>query len=108
MNANSLVSKTLDHLMEVVLATESGHTIPPQDVLSTRFGVSRTVLREALSKLEYLNVISVRPKTGSKVNPPSEWRVINVDVLQWRVRAGEVAGVLADQAMAAITEATGA
>jgi DNA-binding FadR family transcriptional regulator len=94
MNINSLVNKTLDRLMEVIFSTEPGCTIPAQEELSIRFGVSRTVLREALSKLEYLNVITARPKTGSKVNPPAEWRVINSDVLQWRVQAGEPVSVL--------------
>lgn len=87
MNTNSLVSKTLDRLLEIVFATEPGHMIPPQDQLSVKFGVSRAVIREAISKLEYLNVIVVRPKLGSMVNPPAEWRVINSDVLQWRERA---------------------
>lgn len=87
MNTNSLVSKTLDRLMEIVFATKPGLLIPPQDQLSKQLSVSRTVIREAISKLEYLNVISVRPKLGSKVNPPAEWRVINGDVLQWRKRA---------------------
>jgi DNA-binding FadR family transcriptional regulator len=91
MNTNSLVNKTLDSLMEVIFATDPGCTIPPQEELSVQFGVSRTVLREALSKLEYLNVISVRPKTGSKVNPPAEWRVINDDVLRWREQATRTA-----------------
>lgn len=88
MNPRSLVAKTLDALMEGILATEPGASIAPQETLARQLGVSRTVLREALSKLEYLNVISVRPKTGSRVNPASEWRVINDDVLRWRLAAG--------------------
>jgi DNA-binding FadR family transcriptional regulator len=108
MNASSLVSKTLDALMKVIFACEPGQPIPPQDQLSRQFGVSRTVLREALSKLEYLNVISVRPKIGTRVNPPAEWRVINSDVLQWRIQAGETPRAVAHEVQAAVTDAMGA
>lgn len=107
MNTNSLVGKTLDRLMEMIFAIGSGLFIPPQEQLAIQFDVSRTVLREALSKLEYLNMITVQPKVGSRINPSTEWRVINSDVLQWRMRAGEKSRVLADEAIAAITEATG-
>jgi DNA-binding FadR family transcriptional regulator len=89
MNVNSLVSKTLDALMEVVLTAQAGQILPPQDELSRQLGVSRTVLREALCKLEYLNVISVRPKTGTAVIASTEWRMFNAEVVRWRLRAGE-------------------
>lgn len=91
--SRSLVNRTFDRLMEIVLATTVGQAIPSQDQLALQFNVSRTVLREALSKLEYLDVITVRPKTGSKVNPPLQWKVINDDVLRWRTRAGDRHGV---------------
>ncbi len=60
--------------------------LPPQEELSKALGVSRTVLREALSRLEYLKVISVRPKIGTKINHSNDWLVVNVDVLKWRKR----------------------
>ncbi|SAK88713.1 GntR family transcriptional regulator [Caballeronia fortuita] len=86
---HSLVAKTLDGLIEIVIATGAGGRIPTQDEISKRFRVSRTVLREALSKLELLNVITVRPKTGTTVNASAEWHTVNADVVSWRVRAGE-------------------
>lgn len=88
-----LVNRTLDRLIEIVLATPVGQNIPSQDQLAFQFGVSRTVVREAISVLEHLDVITVRPKTGSKVNPPLQWKVINDDVLRWRTRAGDRHGV---------------
>lgn len=101
MNKDSLVKETLDSTVELVVALGAGAILPPQDVLSRQMNVSRTVLREALSKLEYLNVISVRPKKGTTINPPSQWRVINGDVLEWRVRAGEDAARVASDTISA-------
>ncbi|MEX3972229.1 FadR/GntR family transcriptional regulator [Paraburkholderia caribensis] len=101
MNKDSLVKDTLDSLVEIVVALGAGAMLPPQDVLARQLEVSRTVLREALSKLEYLNMISVRPKSGTTVKTSSEWRVVNLDVLEWRVRAGEDAARVAADTMSA-------
>lgn len=87
MNETSRVRSTLDRLVEIVVSTPAGAGIPSQERLAQQFGVSRTVLREALSRLEHLNVISVRPKTGAVVNDPSTWTFLNRDVLDWRRRA---------------------
>ena len=93
----SLVDKTLDRLLEVVIEKGAGGSVPPQDQLAQQFGVSRTVLREAISKLLMLGVLSVRPKIGTTVNEVSNWKVVNADVIAWRLRTGETReSVLAD------------
>ncbi|PTB23487.1 hypothetical protein C9I56_39045 [Paraburkholderia caribensis] len=107
MNKDSLVKDTLDSLVEFVITLGAGAILPPQDVLARQLKVSRTVLREALSKLEYLNMISVRPKSGTAVKASSEWRVVNLDVLQWRVRAGEDAARVAADTMSAACSCAG-
>jgi len=84
-----LVDETLDRLMEIVLARGAGGRMPSQDALSIEFGVSRTVLREAVSKLEFLGVLTSRPKIGTLISNPSKWQIVNADVIQWRLRAGE-------------------
>lgn len=85
----SLVDKTLDRLLDMVLEKGPSGSIPPQDQLAKQFDVSRTVLREAISKLLMLGVLSVRPKVGTTVNDTSKWKVVNEDVIAWRVRAGD-------------------
>ena len=90
----SLVDKTLDRLLEIVIEAGPGGLIPPQDKLAAQFDVSRTVLREALSKLLALGVITVRPKVGTTVNDTSKWKVVNDDVIAWRMRAGEAREVV--------------
>lgn len=97
----SLVDTTLDKLLELVFELKEGGLLPPQDQLSERFDVSRTVLREAIAVLGYLGVLSVKPKRGTLVNPPSHWIFVNTDVIEWRVRAGEM---LDEQLFEALSE----
>jgi DNA-binding transcriptional MocR family regulator len=70
----SRVERTFDNLMNIIDGLQPGMRIPNQDDLAKQFSVSRTVVREALSKLEFMNAITTRPKTGTVVNPPSAWR----------------------------------
>jgi DNA-binding FadR family transcriptional regulator len=60
--------------MNLVSTLSPGMRIPNQDDLSKQLGVSRTVVREALSKLEFMNAISTAPKRGTTVNERSKWR----------------------------------
>lgn len=85
----SLVDKTLERLIDLIIAMKLTK-LPPQEDLSKQFGVSRTVLREALAKLEFLNVLTPRPKTGTVINPASKWKVTNPEVLDWQKRANLV------------------
>lgn len=73
----SSVEKTLQSLMEAIITGEFHNGLPPQEVLALRYNVSRTVLREAISKLEYSNIVVARPKTGSKVTPREQWKLLN-------------------------------
>lgn len=56
----------------------AGEKLPSQRELSQRFGVSRASLREALSKLETLGLVRVRPGSGMYVTPAQDraplWR----------------------------------
>lgn len=97
----SLVDKTLDRLLDVVIEQGPGSSIPPQDRLAAQFSVSRTVLREAISKLLMLGVITVRPKIGTTINDTSKWKVINEDVISWRLRSGETKEQLRNEVLSA-------
>lgn len=83
--APSLVDKTLERLMDLIIAQQL-KKLPDQSSLAVQFGVSRTVLREALSKLEFLNVCTPRPKTGTVINPPNKWKTRNEEVIAWQKR----------------------
>lgn len=83
----SLVSKVMDGLVTGIVEEKYGAILPPQDVLSKDFDVSRTVMREALSMLLARDMLDVRPKIGTRIRPMSDWRMIDEDVVNWRFRA---------------------
>ena len=83
----SLVAKVMDGLVSGIVEQKYGAILPPQDVLSKEFDVSRTVMREALSMLLARHMLDVRPKTGTRIRPMSDWRLIDEDVVSWRFRA---------------------
>jgi DNA-binding FadR family transcriptional regulator len=69
----SAVSTTFDALLSIIESKEPGTILPAQELLSKQFGISRTVLREAMSMLITRNIVTVRSKIGTRVNPKSEW-----------------------------------
>jgi DNA-binding FadR family transcriptional regulator len=83
----SLVSKVMDGLVSGIVEEKYGAVLPPQDVLSKEFDVSRTVMREALSMLLARHMLDVRPKIGTRIRPMRDWRMIDEDVVSWRFRA---------------------
>jgi DNA-binding FadR family transcriptional regulator len=83
----SLVSKVMDGLVTGIVEEKYGAVLPPQDVLSKEFDVSRTVMREALSMLLAREMLDVRPKIGTRIRPMRDWRMIDEDVVSWRFRA---------------------
>ncbi|SIT38041.1 Transcriptional regulator [Paraburkholderia ribeironis] len=83
----SLVSKVMDGLVTGIVEEKYGAILPPQDVLSKEFDVSRTVMREALSMLLARDMLDVRPKIGTRIRPMSDWRMIDEDVVNWRFRS---------------------
>lgn len=56
----------------------------PEEV-GERFGVSRTVVREAFKVLETKGMVEARPKTGTRILPVDRWDLLDQDVIGWRV-----------------------
>ena len=65
-----------------------GMTLPSDAALQERFGVSRTVLREALKALSAKNLITSRARIGTVVLPRREWSLFDPDVLSWHFETG--------------------
>ncbi|MFI7078398.1 FadR/GntR family transcriptional regulator [Micromonospora sp. NPDC049903] len=53
--------------------------------LQQRFGVSRTVMREAMRILESLHLVASRRRVGLVVQPMHRWRVLDPRVIRWRL-----------------------
>jgi GntR family galactonate operon transcriptional repressor len=69
-------------------------TLSPDSVRNTEaelcrdLGVSRTVLREAVKVLAAKGLVEVRPKTGMRIKPRTEWTLIDRDVMTWQAEIG--------------------
>jgi GntR family galactonate operon transcriptional repressor len=56
--------------------------------LCRELGVSRTILREAIKVLSAKGLVEVRPKTGVRVKPRSEWSILDPTLLMWQTEMG--------------------
>lgn len=56
---------------------------PIESELCKSYGVSRSVLREAIKMLAAKGLIASRPRQGTWVQPQSSWNILDVDVLGW-------------------------
>jgi DNA-binding FadR family transcriptional regulator len=70
---------------------QPGDVLPKEDTLSKEYGVSRTVIREAVKGLAARGLVESRPKVGTIIRPRSEWQMLDPAVLEW-VAASEVTG----------------
>jgi DNA-binding FadR family transcriptional regulator len=87
-------------ITEVGLGIASGRfpvgTILPNDAeMMDAYGVSRTVLREALKTLEAKGLVEARAKVGTRVLPRNRWNLFDRQVLAWVLEAGPDAAFLA-------------
>lgn len=62
---------------------EPGRKLPSEAELCSRFGVSRTALREAIKILEAKRMVRSKPRVGTVVLPREEWMLFDPDVLDW-------------------------
>lgn len=56
---------------------------PIEAELCTQFGVSRSVLREAVKMLTSKGLLSARPRQGTWVEPESNWNLLDPSVMHW-------------------------
>lgn len=87
-------------ITEVGLGIAAGRfavaTILPNDAeMMNAYGVSRTVLREALKTLEAKGLVEARAKVGTRVLPRNRWNLYDRQVLAWIMEAGPDAAFLA-------------
>src|SRR5687768_15045988 len=56
---------------------------PTEAELAATHSVSRSVTREAMKMLTAKGLLTARPRTGTTVQPPSQWNLFDADVLRW-------------------------
>ncbi|WP_448664039.1 FadR/GntR family transcriptional regulator [Sphingomonas sp. CJ20] len=65
-----------------------GAKLPSEAEMLARFGVSRTVLREAFKTLTAKGLIVSRTRVGTTVLDSAHWNFFDADVLTWKVSQG--------------------
>jgi DNA-binding FadR family transcriptional regulator len=65
-----------------------GTLLPGDSDLIERYGVSRTVLREALKTLSAKGLVQAKARIGTRVRKRSDWNLFDPDVLIWHARIG--------------------
>jgi DNA-binding FadR family transcriptional regulator len=87
---NTEHTRILDLLGEAIATGRyaPGASVPPEPALCEEFGVSRTVVREAIKSLVAKGLVSTGPKVGTKVLPPAHWNWFDPEVVAWQSRAG--------------------
>ena len=108
--ARSHTVRVVDHLGEAIVSgrLRQGALLPGDQELLAQYGVSRTVLREALRTLSAKGMVQARARVGTRVQPRSAWTMFDTDVLRWHRDAGlepEFLGYLAEIRMAIEPEA---
>lgn len=60
-----------------------GSSLPRENDLCTEYGVSRTVVREALKVLAAKGLVLSRPRVGTVVCERENWNIIDPQLLEW-------------------------
>jgi DNA-binding FadR family transcriptional regulator len=65
-----------------------GQAMPTEPELMQITGVSRTTLRSAIQNLEAKGLINVGPSLGTRVQPMTNWNLLDAEIVSWRLRLG--------------------
>ncbi len=81
---------TVDLLGEAIVSGRYavGASLPPEPMLCSELGVSRTVVREAVKSLIAKGLVSTGPKVGTRVLASDAWNWFDPDVITWQSKTG--------------------
>lgn len=74
--ANRVVEQARDALATFVRSAPEGTKLPPERQLAQKLGVSRTTLRDGVSRLALLGLLEVRHGDGTYVRAPSPLQLV--------------------------------
>ena len=61
----------------------TNNPLPIESELCRQYNASRTVVREAVKMLTAKGLVGARPRLGTRVEPESNWNLLDPDVLGW-------------------------
>lgn len=80
----NLTYSLLETLGRAIVVGDYDSTVfPTEAALATRYGVSRSVTREAVKMLTAKGLLTARPRKGTTVQPSGFWNLFDTDVLRW-------------------------
>lgn len=90
MAVKNMLGNTLDQLGEAIVSGRylPGASLPPEPMLCEQYGISRTVVREAVKSLVAKGLLITGPKLGTRVLPSDDWNWFDPDVVQWQSKIG--------------------
>lgn len=84
--SSGLHARVLDLLGPAICAGElASGSVVRTDELELRYGVSRSVVREAVRVLASMGFVASRRRVGVQVLPSSEWNLYDPQVIRWRL-----------------------
>jgi GntR family galactonate operon transcriptional repressor len=85
-NLHSRVTRAL--ALEVIRAERNatGIAFPNEGELCKQLGVSRSILRESVKVLADKGMVTVRPRSGTRSRPRSDWNQLDPDILAWQTQ----------------------
>jgi DNA-binding FadR family transcriptional regulator len=110
MSTKNVHGTTLDRLGQAIVGGRYaiGASLPPEPTLCEEFGISRTVVREAVKSLVAKGLLVTGPKLGTRVLPEDSWNWFDADVVAWKSHVGLTREFLRDlQELRRIVEPAG-
>lgn len=88
-NGTSLIglhARVLDQLGPAICSSElASGSVVRTDELELRYGVSRSVVREAVRVLASMGMVASRRRVGVQVLPSTEWNLYDPQLIRWRL-----------------------
>jgi DNA-binding FadR family transcriptional regulator len=86
----------VSELVELIVTGQiaQGQLLPPEGPLSEHFGVSRTIIRESVKRLEEKGLVVVAQGRGTQVTRSGGWNVLDPIVLSALIDNDESLGIL--------------
>lgn len=86
----------VSELVELIVTGEiaEGQLLPPEGPLSEHFGVSRTIIRESVKRLEEKGLVVVAQGRGTQVARSGSWNMLDPIVLSAFIDNDESLGIL--------------
>ncbi|WP_104399622.1 FadR/GntR family transcriptional regulator [Vibrio penaeicida] len=93
-----ILGTVVEHLGIRIVGGEwnENEAVPKEADLVEELGVSRSVIREAFRMLSAKGLIFSRTSDGTRVQPRSKWRLLDPDLMEWRIKSGETDDLLND------------